>query len=56
MFDREARHESIDSEGNITTAASNTINNFEFERILYGACRSFSFPLSTTELPIFFGT
>jgi hypothetical protein len=31
MFGRDARHESIESEGNITTAASKTINNFELE-------------------------
>jgi hypothetical protein len=27
---REARHESIESEGSITTEASKTINSFEF--------------------------
>ena len=31
MVGRDARHESMESEGSITTAASKKINNFELE-------------------------
>jgi hypothetical protein len=54
MLDKEARHESMESEGNITTAASKTIKNFESVGILYRAFRSCRFSSSTNKLDIFF--
>jgi hypothetical protein len=44
IFESEARHESIDSDGSITTAASKTINDFEPVGILNGTFRSQPFP------------
>jgi hypothetical protein len=44
----------MESEGNITTAASRTINSFEPESILYGTLRSCRFSSPITRLGIFF--
>jgi hypothetical protein len=44
----------MESEGNITTAASRTINSFESESILYGTLRSCRFSSPMTRLGIFF--
>jgi hypothetical protein len=46
----------MESEGNITTAASKTINSFEPECILYGTLRSCRFSSSMTKLDIFFNS
>jgi hypothetical protein len=40
IFERDARQESIESDGSITTAASKTINDFEPVGILNGAFMS----------------
>jgi len=55
MFASDAKHESIERDGNITTAASRTINNFESLGILQETGSRSRFCSLILELDIFFG-